>query len=128
MSYKALEISNSLSNSLNQTLFNKYSDILQPLQIYQVGEYPYVKICLTGIIHYHNVYSFLTKKGDYVPQMTICVSFEILFLQHFLYGPYKAIIYSLKHLWNEKLKKKGKKECSLARDILFPTVVFISFP
>ena len=33
-----------MSNSLNQTLFNKYSDILQPLQIYQVGEYPYVKI------------------------------------------------------------------------------------
>ena len=49
--------------------------------------------------------------------MTICVSFEILFLQHFLYGPYKAIIYSLKHLWNEKLKKKGKNECWLARDI-----------
>ena len=44
LSYKALEISNSMSNSLNQTLFNKYSDILQPLQIYQVGEYPYVKI------------------------------------------------------------------------------------
>ena len=33
-----------MSNSLNQTLFNKDSDILQPLQIYQVGEYPYVKI------------------------------------------------------------------------------------
>ena len=33
-----------MSNSLNQTLFNKYSDILQPLQICQVGEYPYVKI------------------------------------------------------------------------------------
>ena len=30
--------------SLNQTLFNKYSDILQPLQICQVGEYSYVKI------------------------------------------------------------------------------------
>ena len=33
-----------MSNSLNQTLFNKYSDILQVLQICQVGEYPYVKI------------------------------------------------------------------------------------
>ena len=33
-----------MSNSLNQTLFNKYSDILEPLQICQVGEYPYVKI------------------------------------------------------------------------------------
>ena len=33
-----------MSNSLNQTLLNKYSDILQPLQICQVGEYPYVKI------------------------------------------------------------------------------------
>ena len=33
-----------MSNNLNQTLFNKYSDILQRLQIYQVGEYPYVKI------------------------------------------------------------------------------------
>ena len=33
-----------MSNSLNQTLFNKYSDILQVLQIFQVGEYPYVKI------------------------------------------------------------------------------------
>ena len=33
-----------MSNSLNQTLFNKYSDILQRLQICQVGEYPYVKI------------------------------------------------------------------------------------
>ena len=31
-------------NSLNQTLFNKYSDILQPKQISQVGEYPCVKI------------------------------------------------------------------------------------
>ena len=30
--------------SLNQTLFNKYSDILQILQIGQVGEYSYVKI------------------------------------------------------------------------------------
>ena len=38
------KISNSMSNSLNQTLFNKYSDILQRLQICQVGEYPYVKI------------------------------------------------------------------------------------
>ena len=33
-----------MSNSLKQTLFNKYSDILQPQQICQVGEYPYVKI------------------------------------------------------------------------------------
>ena len=33
-----------MSNSLNPTLFNKYSDILQLLQICQVGEYPYVKI------------------------------------------------------------------------------------
>ena len=33
-----------MSNSLKQTLLNKYSDILQPLQICQVGEYPYVKI------------------------------------------------------------------------------------
>ena len=33
-----------ISNSLNQTLFNKYSDILQRLQICQVGEYPWVKI------------------------------------------------------------------------------------
>ena len=34
-----------MSNSLKQTLFNKYSDILQQLQIcLQVGEYPYVKI------------------------------------------------------------------------------------
>ena len=31
-------------NSLNQTLFNKYSDILQLPQICQVGEYPCVKI------------------------------------------------------------------------------------
>ena len=38
------KIWNSMSNSLNQTLFNKYSDILQQLQIGQVGEYPYVKI------------------------------------------------------------------------------------
>ena len=38
------KIWNSMSNSLNQTLFNKYSDILQRLQICQVGEYPYVKI------------------------------------------------------------------------------------
>ena len=44
LSYKVLEILNSMSNSLNQTLFNKYSDILQPLQICQIGEYPYVKI------------------------------------------------------------------------------------
>ena len=33
-----------ISNILNQTLFNKYSDILQPLQLFQVGEYPCVKI------------------------------------------------------------------------------------
>ena len=33
-----------MSNSLNQTLFNKYSDILQDMQIFQVGEYPCVKI------------------------------------------------------------------------------------
>ena len=33
-----------MSNSLNQTLFNKYSDILQDQQICQVGEYPCVKI------------------------------------------------------------------------------------
>ena len=33
-----------MSNSLNQTLFNKYSDILQRLQIFQVGEYPCVEI------------------------------------------------------------------------------------
>ena len=33
-----------MSNSLNQTLFNKYSDILQRLQISQVGEYPCVEI------------------------------------------------------------------------------------
>ena len=33
-----------MSNSLNQTLFNKYSDILQLLQIFQVGEYPCVEI------------------------------------------------------------------------------------
>ena len=38
------EIWNSMSNSLNKTLFNKYSDILQDPQIFQVGEYPYVKI------------------------------------------------------------------------------------
>ena len=31
-------------NSLNQTLFKKYSDILHPLQIGQVGEYPCGKI------------------------------------------------------------------------------------
>ena len=31
-------------NSLKQALFNKYSDILQLLQICQVGEYPYVDI------------------------------------------------------------------------------------
>ena len=33
-----------MSNSLNLTLFSKYSDILQPLQISQAGEYPCVKI------------------------------------------------------------------------------------
>ena len=33
-----------MSNSLNQTLFKKYSDILQRQQICQVGEYPCVKI------------------------------------------------------------------------------------
>ena len=33
-----------MSNSLNKTLFNKYSDILQPQQICQVGEYPCMKI------------------------------------------------------------------------------------
>ena len=33
-----------ISNSLNQTLFNKYLDILQPLQICRAGEYPCVKI------------------------------------------------------------------------------------
>ena len=33
-----------MSNSLNKTLFNKYSDILQLPQIFQVREYPYVKI------------------------------------------------------------------------------------
>ena len=44
LSHKVLEILNSISNSLSQTLFNKYSDILQQLQICQVGEYPYVKI------------------------------------------------------------------------------------
>ena len=33
-----------MSNSLNQTLFNNYLDILQVLQICQVGEYPWVKI------------------------------------------------------------------------------------
>ena len=38
------EIWNSMSNSLNQKLFKKYSDILQPGQICQVGEYPCVKI------------------------------------------------------------------------------------
>ena len=31
-------------NSLNQTLFNKYLDILQRVQICQAGEYPCVKI------------------------------------------------------------------------------------
>ena len=39
--------------------------------------------------------------------MTICSSFEILFLQHFLY---KAVIDSLKHLWNKQLKNKRKKD------------------
>ena len=33
-----------MSNSLNQTLFHEYSDILQALQICQGGEYPCVKI------------------------------------------------------------------------------------
>ena len=39
-----LRILNSMSKSLNQTLFNKYSGILQPNQMCQVGEYPCVKI------------------------------------------------------------------------------------
>ena len=39
--------------------------------------------------------------------MTICSGFEILFLQHFLY---KAVIDSLKHLWNKQLKNKRKKD------------------
>ena len=33
-----------MSNSVNKTLFNKYADILQVPQIFQVGEYPCMKI------------------------------------------------------------------------------------
>ena len=59
-----------MSNSLNQTLFNKYSDILQLLQIYQVGEYPYVKI--------HNVV------GTKIPVKNWKEKFKML-LQNLLY-------------------------------------------
>ena len=31
-----------MSNKLNLTLFNKYADILQPLQICQIGEYSHL--------------------------------------------------------------------------------------
>ena len=42
--------------------------------------------------------------------MTICGSFEILFLQHFFIWSYKAVIDSLRHLFNKKFKDKRKKE------------------
>ena len=60
-----------MSNSLNQTLFNKYSDILQPLQICQVGEYPCVKI--------HNVV------GTKIPVKNLKEKYKML-LQNLLYG------------------------------------------
>ena len=59
-----------MSNSLNQTLFNKYSDILQLLQICQVGEYPYMKI--------HNVV------GNKIPvkQIKKKLKFKMLLQKH----------------------------------------------
>ena len=59
-----------MSNSLKQTLLNKYSDILQPLQICQVGEYPYVKI--------HNVVG--TKKPVKIEKKNQDVATKAIFL------------------------------------------------
>ena len=42
--------------------------------------------------------------------MTICGSFEILFLQHFFIWSYKAVINSLTHLFNKKFKDKRNKD------------------
>ena len=61
-------------NSLEQTLFNKYSYILQPLQICQVGEYPYVKI--------HNVVG--TKKLVKIEKKNQDVATKPIFLWLFL--------------------------------------------
>ena len=63
-----------MSNSLNQTLLNKYSGILQPLQICQVGEYPYVKI--------HNVVG--TKKSVKIEKKNQDVATKAIFLWLFL--------------------------------------------
>ena len=63
-----------MSNSLKQTLLNKYSDILQPLQICQVGEYPYVKI--------HNVVG--TKKPVKIKKKNQDVATKAMFLWLFL--------------------------------------------
>ena len=41
--------------------------------------------------------------------MTICGSFEILFLQHFFIWSYKAVIDSLVHLFNKNLKTKERR-------------------
>ena len=46
----------------------------------------------------------------YLKCMTICGSFEILFLQHFFIWSYKAVIDSLTHLFNKKFKDKRKKD------------------
>ena len=59
-----------MSNSLKQTLLNKYSDILQPLQICQVGEDPYVKI--------HNVVG--TKKPVKIEKKIQDVATKAIFL------------------------------------------------
>ena len=59
-----------MSNGLNQTLLNKYLDILQPLQICQVGEYPYVKI--------HNVVG--TKKPVKIEKKNQDVATKAIFL------------------------------------------------
>ena len=59
-----------MSNSLKQTVLNKYSDILQPLQICQVGEYPYVKI--------HNVVG--TKKSVKIEKKNQDVATKAIFL------------------------------------------------
>ena len=60
--------------------------------------------------------------------MTICGSFEILFLQHFFIWSYKAVIDSLTHLFNKKFKDKRKKDACKEFFFLFLTPIFTSFP
>ena len=63
----------------------------------------------------------------YTKCMTICGSFEILFLQHFFIWSYKAVIDSLTHLFNKKFKDKRKKDACKEFFFLFLTPIFSSF-